>query len=170
MSRSVRRRRHRGSAVLYAVVLSPVLLVGLALAVQVGALQLERQRVRSAVDEAALIAAATAATAGATASVDHPRAAALLRSALAGALRPLEGEMAGAGADAVAAGAEVVVIEEVPAPDPFAPGTVVLRPSIEARVRVPLRTGLLRIAAVPPTLTVTVVSGADLRRADEAGR
>jgi hypothetical protein len=70
----------------------------------------------------------------------------------------------------VAAGAEVAVIDEVPAPDPFAPGIVVLRPSIEARVRVPLRTGLLRIAAVPPTLTVTVVSGADLRRADEAGR
>ena len=168
--RSGRWISRRGSAVLYAVVLSPLLLVGLALAVQLGALQVERQRVHSAVDEAAVTAAATAAVAGVTAGVDHPRAAALLRSALAGALRPLEGEMAGAGADAVAAGAEVAVIDEVPAPDPFAPGTVVLRPSIEARVRVPLRTGLLRIAAVPPTLTVTVVSGADLRRADEAGR
>lgn len=160
-------RGQRGSAVLAAVVLSPVLLLSLALAVQAGALQLERQRVRSAVDEAAVTAAAGAATAGAAATVDHARAAALLREALATALRPLEGEMGGAGADAVAGAAEVAVIDEVPAADPFADGAVVVRPAIEARVRVPLRTGLLRIAAVAPTLTVTVVSGADLRRTGE---
>jgi len=164
------RARCRGSAVLYAVVLSPVLMLGLALAVQLGALQLERQRVRSAVDEAAVTAAAAAAVSGASAGVDRARAAALLRGALATALRPLEGELGGAGADVVAAGAEVAVLDEVPAPDPFATGAVVRRPAIEARVRVPLRTGLLRVAALPPTLTVTVVTGAELRRADEADR
>jgi uncharacterized membrane protein len=163
-------RRQRGSAVLAAVLLSPVLMLALALAVQAGALQLERQRVHSAVDEAAITAASGASAAGAAAAVDHARAAALLREALAAALRPLEGELSGAGADAVAAGAEVAVIEDVPAADPFTPGAVVLRPAIEARVRVPLRTGLLRVAAVPPTLTVTVVSGADLRRTGDAGR
>jgi hypothetical protein len=158
------RRSCRGSAVLYAVVLSPLLMLGLALAVQAGALQLERQRVRSAVDEAAVTAATAAAGAGAAAGVDRSRAAALLREALAVSLRPLEGELGGAGADAVAAAAEVVVVDGVPAPDPFATGRVVRRPAIETRVRVPLSTGLLRIAAVPPTLTLTVVTGADLRR------
>ncbi len=162
--------RQRGSAVLAAVLLGPVLLLALLLAVQAGALQLERQRVRSAVDEAAVTAASGAAGAGAAAAVDRGRAAALLREALAAALRPLAAELGGAGAGDVAATAEVAVIEEVPAADPFTPGAVVLRPSIEARVRVPLSTGLLRIAAVPATLTVTVVSGADLRRAGEAGR
>jgi Flp pilus assembly protein TadG len=163
-------RRQRGSAVLAAVLLSPVLLLALALAVQAGALQLERQRVHSAVDEAVITAVSGASTAGAAATVDHGRAAALLREALAAALRPLEGELGGTRADAVAAGAEVAVIDDVPAADPFTPGEVVLRPAIEARVRVPLDTGLLRVAAVPPTLTVTVVSGADLRRAGDAGR
>jgi len=162
--------RPRGSAVLCAVVLSPILMLGLALAVQLGALQLERQRVRSAVDEAAVTAAAGAVDAGAAARVDHARAAALLREALATALRRLEGDLGGEGADAVATAAEVAVVDEVPAPDPFTAGATVSRPAIEARVRVPLRTGLLRVAAVPPTLTLTVVSGADLRRAGEAGR
>ncbi len=159
--------RQRGSAVLLAVLLTPVLLVGLALAVQLAALQLERQRVRAAVDEATVGAAAGAVTAGTAAGVDHQRAAALLREALATALRPLEGELDGGGADAVAADADVAVVDDVPAPDPFAPGVVVLRPSIETRVRVPLRTGLLRIAAAPPRMTVTVVSGAGLRRGGE---
>jgi hypothetical protein len=126
--------------------------------------------VRSAVDEAAVTAASGAVAGGAAASVDHDRAAAVLRDALTVALRSLQGEIDGAAADAVAAGAEVAVIEEVPAPDPFTTGAVVRRPAIEARVRVPLRTGLLRIAAVPSTLTLTVVGGADLRRADGAGR
>lgn len=160
-------RRQRGSAVLLAVLLGPVLLVGLALAVQLGALQLERQRVRAAVDEATVGAAAVAVTAGAGAGVDHERAATLLREALVTALRPLEGELDGGGAGAVAAGADIAVVDDVPAPDPFIPGAVVLRPSIETRVRVPLRTGLLRIAAAPSRLTVTVVSGAGLRRAGE---
>jgi Flp pilus assembly protein TadG len=165
--RETRTARARGSAVLYAVLLSPVLLLGLALAVQLGALQLERQQVRGAVDEAAVSAATGAVSAGAGAGVDRVRVAARLREALATALRPLEAEIDGDGADAVAATAEVAVIEDVPSPDPFTPGEVVLRPSIETRVRVPLRTGLLRIAAAPSRLTVTVVSGADLRRVGE---
>jgi Flp pilus assembly protein TadG len=165
-----RRSRCGGAAVLYAVVLSPLLMLGLALAVQLGALQLERQRVRSAVDEAAVTAASAASVAGAAAGVDHARAAALLREALATALRPLEGDLGGAGADAVAAGAEVAVLDDVPVRDPFATGVVVRRPAIEARVRIPLRSGLLRIAALPSTLILTVVTGADLRRADEAAR
>jgi uncharacterized membrane protein len=149
------------------VVLSPLLMLGLALAMQIGALQLDRQRVRSAVDEAAVTAASSATGAGPTVVVDRSRAEALLRDALTLSLRPLEGELGGADAVAVAAGAEVAVIDEVPAPDPFAAGVVLRRPAIEARVRVPLRTGLLRVAAVPPVLTLTVVAGAELRRSWE---
>ncbi|HEX3607197.1 MAG TPA: hypothetical protein VH134_14850 [Candidatus Dormibacteraeota bacterium] len=167
---SRRRARQRGSAVLTAVVLSPVLMLALALAVQLGALQLERQRVRGAVDEAAVTAATGAVAAGAGAGVDAAGARRLLRDALEVSLRPLAGDIAGGGAADIASGAEVAVIDEVPADDPFTPGAVVLRPSIEARVRVPLRTGLLRLAGVPAAVTLTVVTGADLRHAGEAAR
>jgi hypothetical protein len=164
------RRGRRGAAVLYAVLLTPVLLLGLTLAVAAGALQLERQRVRSAADEALVAAAAAAAGAGDTATVDPVRAAAVTRRALADALRPLEAEMAAGGAAAVADAAEVAVIDVVPAADPFVPGVVVRRPSVEARIRVPLRTGMLQLAAVAPVVTVTVVAAADLRRAGDGDR
>jgi uncharacterized membrane protein len=163
------RAAQRGSAALYAVVLSPALMLGLALAVEVGALQLERQRVRGAADEAAISAASAAAGAGGARGIDRVRAAALMRAALADALRPLQAEL-GADADGVAAGAEVAIVDEVPAADPFVPGAVVRLPSVEVRVRVPLRTGLLRLVAVPPSVAVTVVTGAELRRAGDGDR
>jgi Flp pilus assembly protein TadG len=164
-----RSRPQRGSAALCAVLLSPVLMLGLALAVEVGAFQLERQRVREAADEAAVSAAAAAAAADGAVGVERARAAALMRAALAAALRPLQAEL-GADADVVAAGTEVAVVDEVPAADPFLPGAVVRLPSVEARVRVPLRTGLLQLAAVPASVAVTVVTGAELRRAAEGDR
>jgi hypothetical protein len=62
------------------------------------------------------------------------------------------------------------VLDDVPADDPFRPGSVIRSPSVEARLRVPLRTGLLRLVALPPAVTVIVVTGAELRRAGEDSR
>ncbi|TMC47060.1 MAG: hypothetical protein E6J20_20265 [Chloroflexi bacterium] len=76
------RRRQHGSSVLYVVVLSPVLFLALALAVDLGALQLQRQRLHSAVDQAAVVAASAAARAGTSANIDHGLADGRLRQAL----------------------------------------------------------------------------------------
>lgn len=157
------RRRERGSAVLYAVLLSPMLLLVLAFVIEGGALQLERQRLRSAVDEAALIAGGSAATGGGGAELDTRHAAAVLRTALADNLRPLAADMTGSGVDAVVAAADVVVVTAVPSADPFGGGAVVRRPTIEVRVRAPMRSGLLRFAGLPDSVLMTITAGADLR-------
>jgi Flp pilus assembly protein TadG len=158
-----RHRTQRGSTVLYVVVLSPVLLLALALAVDVGALQLQRQRLHSAVDQAAVVAASSAARAGTAAGLDPHTAAALLRQALVDNLQPDANDLVGTTPEAIAAAAAVQVITDVPASDPFAPGATLTRPTIETRVQLPVRTGLLRLAGVPATVTLTLVAAADLR-------
>lgn len=159
------RRRQRGSAVLYVIVLSPVLLLSLALAVQLGALQLEKERLRSALDEAVVVAASRAAAVdSAGAQVDGARAAALLRTSLDDNLRPLEDQIDGLSPEAVAAAAEVAVVGDVPALDPLGSGALLRRPTLEARVRIPVRTGLLAFAGLPGSVTLTLTTSADLRR------
>jgi Flp pilus assembly protein TadG len=166
-NRSLRRAdagSQRGSGVLYAVVLSPILLLSLALAVQLGALQMERQRVRSAVDEAAVVAAtrATAMTQSRV-SLDPATAKTLMRTALADNLRSFEGEFAGVTADQVARDARIEYVVDVPHADPLLPGHTVSRPTLEAEVRIPMSSGLLGLAGVPPTVTLTIITSADLR-------
>ncbi|TMC50613.1 MAG: hypothetical protein E6J14_03390 [Chloroflexi bacterium] len=165
----VHHRFSRGSAVLYVVLLSPVLLLMLALVVEGGALQLERERLRSAVDEAVVDAGAVAASGGTEARLDQSRAAEMVRASLLDNLRPLQGELAGADAAEVAARAEVAVVQSVPSPDPFHPDVILHRPTIEVRVRAPVRSDLLHVlAGLAPSLTMTVVAGADLRLAGSA--
>jgi len=162
-ARVQRHHSRRGSSVLYAVVLSPILLLSLALAVEVGVLQLTKQRLRSAVDQAAVVAVAGRAQAGPHAQLDRGAAAALLRTALAENLRPLAHDIDGISADDVASNADVAVITEVPAPNPFDPSALVRRATVEVRARIPVRTGLLSVAGVPATVTLTLVAAADLR-------
>jgi Flp pilus assembly protein TadG len=163
--RKHRRRlgRARGQAVLYAVVLSPVLMLCLTLAVELGALQLEKQRLRSAVDEATTVAAARDASGSAAITLDAARTAGLVRQSLADNLAPLEGHLDGVTADQVAQAADVAVIVEVPAADPFDSTRTLQRPTIEARVRAPVHAGLLGLAGLPSTITFTLVATADLR-------
>jgi Flp pilus assembly protein TadG len=164
---SVRRRRaQRGSSVLYVIVLSPVLLLGMALATEAGALQMQRQRVRSALDASVVVAAASASHAGVAARLDEARAAAVMREVLAENLAPLASNFSSADAAAVARNADVAVVVDVPAPDPFDSTATLRRPTLEVRVRVPLRTGLFAAAGLPPTVTVTLVASAGLREAD----
>ncbi|HZS15142.1 MAG TPA: hypothetical protein VFC09_11130 [Candidatus Dormibacteraeota bacterium] len=165
---SRRRCRHeRGSSVLYVVVLSPVLLLSMALATEAGGLQMQKERVRSALDQSAVVAAAAASRAGGSVGIDRARAVAVMREVLAENLLPLSSAFAGATASSLAADADVAVVTDVPAADPFAAGAILRHPSIEVRVRVPLRTGLFVAAGLPSTETVTLVSAAALR---ETGR
>jgi len=159
----VRGGRERGSSVLYVVVLSPVLLLSLALATEVGGLQMQKERVRSALDESTVVAAAAAARAGRSAGIDQPRAIAVMREVLAENLVSLSSAFAGASASGIARDADVAVVTDVPAPDPFDSSAVVRHPSIEVRVRVPLHTGLFAVAGLPPSETVTLTSTAALR-------
>jgi len=157
-------RRARGSSVLYVIVLSPVLLLGIALATEAGGLQMQKERVRSALDAAVVVAAASASRAGAAARLDTARAEAVMRAVLRDNLAPLQSAFAGATAQTIAQDADVAVVTDVPAPDPFGNGTL-RRPTLEVRVRVPLRTGLFTAAGLAPSVTVTLVASAGLREA-----
>jgi Flp pilus assembly protein TadG len=156
--------------VLYVVLLSPVLLLSLALAVDLGGLQLQRQRLGSAVDQAAVVAAAGAARASAAAELDAGVAASRFRQALVDNLQPLSAEIAGSTPEAIARAADVVLVTSVPAPDPLVAGSTLRRPTIEARVRVPIRAGLLHLAGIPDTVTLTLTTAADLRVIGGAAR
>lgn len=163
-----RRRGQRGSTVLYVVLLSPVLMLTLALAVDVGGLQLQRQRLGSAVDQAAVVAAS-----GSAGVVDVGRlngtAEARFRQALLDNLRPLASDIAGTTPEAVARAAQVYVPASLPAADRFGNAGVLRRPTIEAQVRVPVRTGLLHLAGISDTVTLTLTTAADLRVIGGAG-
>jgi Flp pilus assembly protein TadG len=158
-----RRAAARGSAILYTVVLAPVLLLAMALALGVATLQLQRQRLHAVVDEAAISGAVAAASAGDVRSIDPVVADAHVRQALADNLAPLAQEIDGSSPRAIAADADVVVLTSVPATDPFDGSRVVTRPSVEVRVRVPVRAGLLALAHIGPTITLVVAAGADVR-------
>lgn len=158
-----RRRSMRGSAILYAIVLAPILVLVMALALGLATLQLQRQRLHAVVDQAAISGAAAAASAGDVRSIDPAVADAHVRQALVDNLAPLAQEIDGSSPQAIAADADVVVLTSVPVTDPFDGGRVVSRPSVEVRVRVPVRTGLLALAHIGPTLTLVVAAGADVR-------
>ena len=163
------RRARRGSTVLYVVLLSPILMLALALAVDLGGLQLQKQRIGSAVDQAAVVAASSSARVAGAAELEGAGAEARFRQALVDNLRPLAGDIAGSTPEAVARAAVVRAITDVPAADPFDSAITLRRPTIEARVRVPVRAGLLHLAGIPDTVTLTLTSAADLRVLGGAG-
>jgi hypothetical protein len=149
--------------VLYVVILSPILLLSIALASEVGGLEMQKQRVRSAVDQSVVVAASAASRAGRIAQLDTARAAAVLRDVLIANLTPLASAFAGATPQSMARDADVAVITDTPAPDPFGRAAVIRQPSLEVRMRVPLHTGLFAVAGLPSTVTVTLVAAAALR-------
>ena len=168
--RGRRRRTGGGQAVLYVVLLSPVILLCLTAAVGLGALQLEKQRLRSALDEATLVAAARGGDQP-TGQLNLGRGdtAQLVRQSIADNLRPLAGHLDGADPDQVAATADVAVIVDVPSADPFDGSLVVRRPTLEVRMRAPIRAPLLGLAGLPQAVTLTLTSSADLRVGGRSG-
>ena len=159
------RLAQRGSAVLYTIILSPILMLSLALVVEVGSLQLTKERLRSAADVATVDAAAQAANAAFSGRIDPVAADAATRQALQDNLTPLASQISGATASSVASGATVYVVTTVPAADPLHPGHVITVPTIESRIQVPVSTGLLAAAALPQQVTLTIDSVATVREA-----
>ena len=153
-----RNRRQRGSAVLYAILLSPLIMLSLALVVEVGSIQLVKERLHSAADVATVDAAAQASTASVSGRIDPVLAEAATRQALYDNLAPLGQQVATGDISSIANNAQVYVITSVPAQDPLHPGQTLTAPAIESRMVVPVRSGLLSVAGLPNTLNVTIDS------------
>ena len=156
----------RGQSALYAILLMPTLLMVLSLVADIGSLQVDRVRLSWAQDMA-LVDAVTEADPAYYAETGKLRvdaeAANVYRQYLALNLEPMRGQMAaGATPDSVAAAADVVIVNFTPAANPYS-GHPLNRPAICARLRMPLRTGLLAMAGFNPLQTLTVVGDAEIK-------
>jgi len=154
--------RSRGQSILYAVLLMPTLILVFALAVDLASLQMQKLRLRYAVD----LATVTAATA-----VDEPYYSQTGRLRLDPAIatsttrdflmRNLTG-MPGVPEPAqVAAAADVIVVNQTPAADPYT-HALLDRPAVCARIRVPYRFLLLGWIGLR-VVDVTVAANAEIR-------
>ena len=153
--------RSRGQSILYAVLLMPTLILVFALAVDLASLQMQKLRLRYAVD----LATVTAATA-----VDEPyysqtgrlRLDPLLATARTRdfLMRNLTG-MPGVPEPQVAAAADITVVNQTPAADPYT-RALLDRPAVCARIRVPYRFFLLGWIGLR-VVDVTVAANAEMR-------
>jgi len=155
-----------GQSTLYAILLMPVLLMVVSLVADVGSLQVQSVRLRWA-NDMALVDAVTEVDANQYAATGElvldPASRAVYRAYLVPNLAPLRGQMGdGATPESVAQNAELAVVNSVPATNPFN-GHRLERPAVCARIRVPIRTGLLGLAGLPSTQTLTVTGDAEIR-------
>ena len=154
--------RARGQSALYAVLLMPTLILIFALAVDLAGLQMQKLRLRYAVD----LATVTAAT-----LVDAPyysrtgqlrleplSATATAREYLA---RNLAGTPGIESPAAIAAAADISVVNRTPAIDPYTGGRLD-RPAICARIRTPYRFTLLGWIGLN-RVDVTIAADAEIR-------
>jgi uncharacterized membrane protein len=156
----------RGQSTLYAILLMPMLLMVLSLVADVGSLQVERVRLRWAGDMA-LVDAVTEIDPAQYARTGEirldPAAESVYRAYLVANLESARSVMADAATpESVAAAAEVAVVNGVPATNPFN-GHRLDRPAVCARFRVPLKTGLLRLAGLRSSQTLTIAGDAEIR-------
>jgi len=154
--------RSRGQSVLYAVLLMPTLILVFALAVDITSLQMQKLRLRYAVD----LATVTAATAvderyysqTGRLRLDPGLATTTTRDFL---IRNLSG-MPGVPEPAqVAAAADITIVNETPAADPYT-RAYLDRPAVCARIRVPYRFLLLGWIGLR-VVDVTVAANAEIR-------
>jgi Flp pilus assembly protein TadG len=135
--------RSRGQSALYAVLLMPTLILILAFAVDMAGLQMQKLRLRYAVDLATVTAAtlvdAPYYTRTGRLQLDPPAATATAREYL---VRNLTGMPGAAAPSAIAAAADITIVNRTPAVDPYTGGHLD-RPAICARIRVPYRFMLL---------------------------
>jgi hypothetical protein len=161
-------KRRAGQSVLYTVLLLPTLLLVLSLAVEVGSVQMQQLRIRWALDLAS-VSAAGVVDAGYYARtgllrLDATRAEAVGRQFLYRNLQELGAAVGGdPGAAAIAASARLVVVNEVPARDPFT-GRRLDRPAICIQATVAQGSGLMRWFGMPPEIHLTLHSVAEVRR------
>lgn len=154
--------RSRGQSVLYAVVLIPTLMLVFALAVDVATLQMQKLRLRYAVDLATVTAAMAVDSEyyGRTGrlQLDPTNAAVTAREYL---LRNLDGLPDISSPEAITSGADITVINRVPARDPYT-GMTLDRPAVCARIHVPHRFSVLGWIGVR-TVELTVAANAEIR-------
>jgi hypothetical protein len=131
---------------LYAVLLLPTLMLVFGLAIDIGMLQMQQLRLRWAVDmatvDAATVADAAVYTQTGRIQLDPVLATDVAREYLYLNLAKLGNSVGGdQGARAIANTAEIAVINQLPARDPFT-GAMLDRPAISARIRAPYRMSL----------------------------
>ena len=155
-------RLSRGQSALYAVVLMPTLSLILALAVDMAGLQMQKLRLRYAVDLATVTAAtqvdAPYYTRTGRLQLDPAAATATAREYL---VRNLAGMQDLAGPLAIAARADISIVNRTPAADPYTGGRLD-RPAICARIRVPYRFVLLGWIGVHE-VELTIAADAEIR-------
>ena len=154
--------RSRGQSVLYAVLLMPTLILVFALAVDMTSLQMQKLRLRYAVD-LATVTAATAVDERYYSQTGRLR----LDPALATAttqdflMRNLTGVPGIPEPAQVAANADVSIINQTPAADPYT-RAYLDRPAVCARIRVPYRFLLLGWIGLR-VVEMTVAASAEIR-------
>jgi len=154
--------RSRGQSALYAVVLMPTLILILALAVDMAGLQMQKLRLRYAVD-LATIAAATRVdgpyyTRTGRLQLDPAAATATAREYL---LRNLAGMPEVAAPLVIAAAADISIVNRTPGIDPYTGGRLD-RPAICARIRVPYRFMVLGWIGISE-VDVVIAADAEIR-------
>ncbi|MHB8572411.1 MAG: TadE/TadG family type IV pilus assembly protein [Candidatus Dormibacteria bacterium] len=159
-------KRQRGQSMLYTVILVPAVLILIAgMVIDIGGLQVQRSRLHWAVDLAALDAS-TEIDAPFYAStgrirLDPAAAPAAFRVFLAENLATLPSSVAES-PEQLAQAAEVAITDDVPASDPIT-GQTDEAPTISVRLPVPVTTGLLHLAGLPDTESLTVTASAEAR-------
>ena len=154
--------RSRGQSVLYAVLLMPTLMLVFALAVDIATLQMQKLRLRYAVDLAAVTAASAVDTEYYSRTgrlqLDPDAATATAREYL---LRNLDGLPDISAPAPIASGADITVINQIPAVDPYT-GMFLDRPAVCARIHVPHRFSVLGWIGIR-AVEVTVAANAEIR-------
>ena len=155
-------KRTRGQSLLYAVLLMPTLMLILALAVDVAGLQMQQLRLRYAVDLATVAAATVVDTTSYSRTgrlqLDPVAAATTTREYLLRNLAPMSNAEQ---AVAVAASADIAVINQLPTVDPYT-GRPLDRPAVCARIREPYRMSLLGWIGLG-VVEVSVAADAEIR-------
>jgi Flp pilus assembly protein TadG len=152
----------RGQSVLYSALLMPMLILVFALAVDIGSLQMQKLRLRYAVDLATVTAATDVDTGYYSRTgrlqLDASTAAATAREYL---LRNLRGLTDTPNPAAIADAADITVVNRVPALDPYT-GMRLDRPAVCARIRVPHRFDLLGWIGLR-SVDLTVAANSEIR-------
>lgn len=152
---------------LYAVLLLPTLMLIFGLAIDIGMLQMQQLRLRWAVDmatvDAATVADAVAYTQTGRIQLDPALAPEVARQYLYLNLARLGTSVGGdLGASAIARDADISVINQVPARDPFS-GAWLDRPAISARIRVPYHMSLFPWLGRFGAEQLTITSNAEVK-------
>lgn len=157
------RRNREGQSVLYAVLLMPMLFLVLALAIDIGTLQLERLRLHYAVDVAAVTAASSVDSAvyrrSGQLQLDDPAATASVREYLSRNLALLPDTP---DPETIASDARIAIVNQVPARDPFT-GMPLERPSVCVQITVSHQFAILGWIGLRSS-RLTVDGEAELRR------